>query len=83
MENAAEIINLWDSPKDLAIDIGTTALNVRAMRRLDSIPNKYWSVLVLKAGRRGFKGVTLDVLAGLSDKKRKEALLPQPEQAEG
>ncbi len=78
MKNAAEIINQWDSPREFADDIGSTSVNVRAMRRLNSIPDKYWKVLVEKASERGIDGISLEVLAELADQKRKASASTEP-----
>lgn len=63
METFADIIGLWPNTAVFASDIGTTASNGRAMKRLNSVPAKYFLAIVQGAARREIAGVTYERLS--------------------
>ena len=70
MDTFADIIALWGKATQLARDIGETGLNVRAWRNRNSIPPEKWVDVVAAAKRRGFKGVTVELMARLRAQQR-------------
>lgn len=67
MNTFAQIISLWPTISALADDIGVQYVTAQAMARRERIPSRYWNALVAGAQRRGFVGVTLEVLADISE----------------
>lgn len=52
-ENASQIIDAWPSIRKLAEDVGATDNHIRAMRRRESIPVKFWPSLLKSAPNHG------------------------------
>ncbi len=65
METFADIIGLWDRIEDFASDTGVSVYAARKWKSRNKIPGEYWAATAEAADRRGFDGVTLDVLAHL------------------
>ena len=57
------IIDKWPSLAEFASDIGARYGTAKAMRRRQSIPAKYWGLVVSKADERGIEGITFEALA--------------------
>jgi hypothetical protein len=66
MDTFSDIIALWGTATALGRDIGESGVTVRAWRNRDSIPSAKWRNVVRAAQRRGFKGVTVNLLAKLA-----------------
>lgn len=78
MTTVADIINLWPSPADFAVDLGlTSAVHARTMRLRGSIPRWYWPTVVEAAKRRGIKISVFD-LQQAHEGKRQFGLVAQP-----
>ena len=58
-----DIINLWPSVSDFAVDLGVEYGTAKAMRRRGSIPSEYWLKVEAGATSREISGVSLQVLA--------------------
>ena len=63
------IIDLWPTKEAAADDIGADAGKVSKWWQRDSIPSPHWFAWVEAAGRRGFSGVTFELLARLAAEK--------------
>jgi hypothetical protein len=59
----AAILDLWPSGADLARDIGVETYLPRMWRHRGVIPPRYWPVIVDCARRRGFDGVSVEILS--------------------
>lgn len=66
MQTFASIINRWETPAQLAEDIGEEVGTVRQWRNRDTLPDRVWKKTVEAAQTRGFEGVTLEVLADIA-----------------
>lgn len=66
MNTFAAIINAWESPGQLAEDLGEEPGTVRQWRNRDTLPDRVWKATVEAAERRGIAGVTLEVLADIA-----------------
>lgn len=65
LHSFADVIALWESPAEMARDLtGVTDITVRSWRRR-GIPGDYWQEIVDAAARRGYAGVTHELLARL------------------
>lgn len=64
----ASIIIRWNSYADFAEDIGVDRKHAHAMFARDSIPPYYWLAVVKAASRRGYEGITYELLARLASK---------------
>lgn len=62
----SDIIGLWPSNDDLALDIDEKPGTVRKWRQRNSIPADKWLSVVRAARRRGLAGVTLELLAKIA-----------------
>ena len=58
-----DIISCWPSLSEFAADIGVQYTTARAIRRRGAIPARYWPAVINHAVRRGFKGITYEILA--------------------
>lgn len=67
------VISRWPSLADFADDIGVVENTAKQMKKRDSIPHVYWACVVTGAKQRGLKGVTLEALAQLADRRRRAA----------
>lgn len=70
MKTHADVIDLWPKPsiRTFADDIGVPYVNAQLMRYRKSIAVDHWETVVDAAARRGFDGVTMEVLARLKRK---------------
>jgi hypothetical protein len=68
----AAVVALWPSLSELAADLGIAYGVAKQWRRRNSIPADKWLALVAAAERRGFDGITLDLLAGLAQARSAE-----------
>ena len=66
MTSFQDIIALWGTPGALADDLKEPSRRVWAWKERDSIPARYWTAVVSAAEKRGFDGVTADVLAEIA-----------------
>jgi len=64
----ASIITRWNSFKDFADDIGIDRKHAHAMFARDSIPPYHWLNVVKAASKRGYEGITYELLARLASK---------------
>lgn len=77
MKRYRDVILLWPSYPDLGEDLGLDGTRIGKGARVqkwferDRIPPEFWKDLIAAAERRGFKGVTLDLLAEIA-KERSE-----------
>jgi hypothetical protein len=62
MQYLDPIFRLWPTLSDFASDAGVSYGTAKQMRRRDSIPARYWSVIVERAVQRGEK-LSLEELA--------------------
>lgn len=69
-----DLINLWPSLAEFALDLGVEYGTAKAMRRRSSIPSEYWITMVRSAEGREIAGVNLEALA-------EAVAAPAPEQA--
>lgn len=65
MDTHCAVMERWDSPTDLANDIGMSPITVRSWKYRNKIPVEHWPAIVEAAKKRGFV-VTADELAGIS-----------------
>lgn len=70
MRTVEQVIALWPTVPDFARDIGITPKHAQTMRARESIPPGYWLDVVRAATERGFKGVSLEVLARIHARER-------------
>ena len=68
MDTFACIIARWPTISALADDLGVQYVTAQAMARRQRIPSRHWNSLVAGAQRRGFDGVTLNLLADISER---------------
>jgi hypothetical protein len=54
----ASLLDRWPNLIDLARDLNLSQFTVRAWRRRDAIPARYWDILASNARGRGLRGVT-------------------------
>ena len=73
MPTFASIINLWETPAQLAEDLGEEVGTVRQWRNRDSLPDRVWKKTVEAAQARGLEGVTLEVLAEIAAQQARAA----------
>lgn len=66
MTSFSHIIDLWPSAAEFGRDISVSDVNARAMKRRNSIPNRYWRSVIDAAGRRGIDGITIEFLAEIA-----------------
>lgn len=71
MKGFTEIIAKWPSLAALADDLGVQYVTAQAMWRRGRISSSYWNALIAGAARRGIEGVTLEVLASISESQRR------------
>lgn len=64
-----DIINLWPTCEKLGRAVGTTGLTVRAWKRRDSIPSKWWIPLEDAAKEIGQAHITVNFLASVASGK--------------
>lgn len=64
MESFADVIAAWPSQIDLAEDVGVNPKLVAVWKFRNAVPSAYWDRLITGAGRRGIRGVTLELLSG-------------------
>lgn len=57
---------MWPSPIELAGDLGIKTDRARKWRERNSIPARYWDVLVSAAKKRGFK-INVSVLSSFAN----------------
>lgn len=62
MQSFTDVINLWPSLTSFARDIRVEYVTAQIMRYRDSIAPRHWPKVVSAAGKRGFEGVTLELL---------------------
>jgi hypothetical protein len=73
MKTFSDVIGLWDSLSQLAADLDVPYGVAKQWRRRGSIPADRWVGLIDAAQRRGFEGVTADLLAELARSRTSEA----------
>jgi hypothetical protein len=64
------IIDLWPTYEELAIVIGVGADAVKQMRYRNSIPARYWVLIVEAAAEEGFGLISYEQLALLAFERR-------------
>lgn len=74
----ADIINSWDDLGDFAADIGVDRKHAYGMFARDSIPPLYWPNVVKGASKRGYAGITLELLAKLATHARRTVRVRRP-----
>lgn len=62
MQTFSDVINLWPSLSAFARDIRVEYVTAQIMRYRDSIAPRHWPKVVAAARKRGFEGVTLELL---------------------
>lgn len=67
-----DIIGLWTSAEEYGQDVGECGGLARQWKRRDKIPDHKWKATVQAAQRRGFAGVTLELLADLAAEKERK-----------
>jgi hypothetical protein len=60
------IICKWPSLKAFGVDIGITGAYARTLKMRDTLPSRYWAPAERAAEKRGFEGVSVQVLAEIS-----------------
>lgn len=68
MNSFSAIICQWDSPADFAADIGVASGHAAVMKSRNKIPDRYWKKTVEAAQRRGYRDITLELLADLAQR---------------
>lgn len=76
MTRFADIIGLWPSAADFGRDVGVSEVRARAWKNRNSIPPRFWRLVVAAAGRRGIEQVTLEALACCAEGAADEAVRP-------
>lgn len=76
----AEIIDAFGGHIEFGQAIGISTPHARTMKTRDSIPSGRWNSVVAAAEARGFRGITLEVLARI-DEARLESRKPEAEEA--
>lgn len=66
MNSYRKIIELWPTRAGFAEDLEIKQGTASAWWQRDSIPKEFWKPLVLIARKRGFKGVTYELLADIA-----------------
>ena len=66
MNSFALVILMWPSTAELAADIGRPVGTVRQWKNRNCIPAKNWKEIVTAAQRRGFDGISYDLLSRLA-----------------
>lgn len=59
MKQHREILNLWESPADLEVEICVNKGTVSVWKARNKIPAEHWWEIVKAANRRGFE-ITMD-----------------------
>ena len=57
-----ELLSLWETPKDLSVDLGVPYVNAQSMKRRKSVSVDHWPKLIELAGQRGVKITADDLL---------------------
>ena len=68
METFIEVIDLWPSVMDLAVDAGVEYPRAQSWRQRDNIPPKHWNAVIAAARRRKIRGVSLQLFANLAER---------------
>jgi hypothetical protein len=67
MKTFGDIIAQWPSAGEFASDIGLRRNHVQTMKVRASIPPEYWLRIVRCAAHRGFRGVSMELLASIAE----------------
>ena len=73
MDTFRQIIGRWPSIAEFADDIGVAYVTAQMMNWRDSINSDHWDRVVAAAQRRGFDGVTLELLQKIKKGKRRSS----------
>lgn len=73
MNTFTDIIEAFGGPAEFGRAIGIKPGHAGSMKTRDSIPDEYWLATVGAAELREIDGVTLEVLASISAKRREAA----------
>jgi hypothetical protein len=73
METLADIIRLWPSDADFAVDVGVKLSRVRVWRHRRFIPPEFWAGIEQAAYRRNIIGASASDLAKLASNRRAPA----------
>ncbi|CAB4196133.1 hypothetical protein UFOVP1299_57 [uncultured Caudovirales phage] len=65
MNTFCEIMALWPNRAELQRDCGVKYTTAQQWWSRNSIPSKYWMVLIASAEKRGLPGLSLEVFAGI------------------
>jgi len=66
MTTFSEICRLWGSDRQLAEDTGQSEFTVQKWRQRNKISARHWIRIVEAAKKRGFRQVTLALLASIA-----------------
>ncbi len=81
MESFSEIIGAWETGTQFAEDVGVPYVTAAAWRQRNSIPSERWEVVVESAAKRGYPGITLELLARIAkttgDAKRQDPAMQE------
>lgn len=77
MQSFTDVINLWPSLTSFARDIRVEYVTAQIMRYRDSIAPRHWPKVVSAAEKRGFDGVTLELLTSFKAKGGKPPTNPK------
>lgn len=65
IDTVAALMGLWPSDADFARDIGIKPSHGQTIKLRGSLPVDYWPATIAAAARRGFGGVTAELLMRL------------------
>lgn len=74
MGSFREIIGLWPTTTQFAVDINVPENSARAFLRRNSIPARYWFDVIAAAERNGYAGVTAALMSRLAKERSRRPL---------
>lgn len=72
MNSFRDVIDLWGPRGEMAADLGNSPVTISSWWQRDSIRAEWFCSVVAAAQKRGFDGVTVDLLAQLAEKRARE-----------
>ncbi len=73
LKSARDLFALWPSIVVFADDIAVPYVTAQMMRYRGSIAPRHWPAVVAAAKRRGFTGITLELLLSLRSKQKQSS----------
>ena len=65
VDSFREVLGLWSTLRDFASEVDAPLVSARKWHQRDSIPPEFWIKVSDAAQRRGFDGITVELLTRL------------------